>query len=579
MTPEVVTFEGVLISDSWTYRQHLRPALHLIIYFPVTNFGEFQFTELSSSPKVEHLPLISVEDPHSPFVGVEESLLSGPRATTIDPAQITLTNIHPHSDMHHRIRKRSSHRAEKPLNFQPPSLAFYPLSEVPIAVTLANSLIRKAAYCIIEPEDNGEVSTRDARGWVRFASIPRLSPFANTRLQSSNGNLPLAGNNKKLSSAPEPSISPLFMARPLPEGTFPLTTFDIFAQGSRRQIVCSVTWDAMAHPSGQISLGSGEQKQNEISWDLGDMRESKVSAAARTVHWVNYAPPSNFVPFEITNTGVESGFIDEANQNESLQYTKFTSSSATSRRQSGRFWMLHPPRLLPAPFCPNERQAGSEDVYFHLQDPQLQLVGFFTQAYKKFGFPNERLTEIAQHWEGLLPTIGQRSTNGVLVKFLLHKEISKIFPVQIEPMPADFLRAFAVVWTLNSGDAWEIEQCEPMEVKMGKVQQGIWSHGKSPRGVSLEGFKVFEWGGILLPYCEGESRDDMGEDGSESGSGSDTASDRTIRAISSGSFSEDTMMEDADIHTDTGEDIDTPMGNDVDAVVLGDEGMYIVMRS
>jgi len=569
--PEIVTFEGILISDVWTYRQHLTPGLHLIIYFPLAIPGD----TLSSEALAEERPLSLewVQDLGSPFTNVDEGG-SPSQPLTVDPAQIALTSIHPHADMHHRIRKRTR-RAEKPLHFQPPSLSFYPLSKVPIAVTFANSLIRKAAYCSIKPEDNGEVSAEQASGRAATPSSHTASIFDIIPWLRALDRSWLSGNeNGGGSSAPQPrdtwSYGEPILPRPLPEGTFPLTTFDVFAQGSRRQIVCSVAWDAMAHPSGKISLENGHQQQSEISWDLGDVANPKVSAAARRVHWVNYAPPSKLVGNQ----------CDESLQNDTLQYTKFTSSSAASRRKSGRFWMLHPPRLLPTAFFPTERQMGPEDIHFHVPQPS-QLLDFLPRAYRAFGFPEGKVIEITHYWRNLIPTIEARSPNGVVVKFLTHKEVSKIFPVEIEPMPADFLRAFAVVWTLRSDTAWELEHPEAEEVKLRKVAEGVFSHGKGPLGVSLDGFKVFEWGGLLAPYEEGEIIEDKNDDdGSESGSGSDTASDRTIRAASSPSFGEeDALMEDVSVSTEADEEPDTPMGNDVDAVVLGEEGMYIVMRS
>lgn len=568
ITPEVVTFEGVLISDAWAYKQHLTPGLHLIIYFPLAITGDSP----SSEAHVEEGPLSLewVQDLGSPFTNAEEGG-SPLQSSTVDPAQIALTSVHPHADMHHRFQKRTR-RAEKALHFQPPSLSFYPLSKVPIAVTFANSLIRKSAYCSIKPEDNGEVSAEQASGWSAtpishtssiFDSIPRLRALDRSWLSRNE--------NRGNSSAPQTwSYGEPILPRPLSEGTFPLTTFDIFAQGSRRQIVCSVAWDAIAHPSGKISLANGHQQQSEISWDLGDVINSKVSATARRVHWVNYAPPSKFVGNQ----------CNESLQNDTLQYTKFTSSSAVSRRRSGRFWMLHPPRLLPTAFFPTESQMGPEDIHFHVPEPS-QLLGFFKRAYRALGFPEGKVVEITHHWRNLIPRIEARSPNGVVVKFLTHKEVSKIFPVEIEPMPADFLRAFAVVWTLRSNIEWKMEHYGAEEVKLRKVVEGIWSHGKGPLGVSLDGFKVFEWGGLLAPYEEEEVFEDKGDvDESESGSGSETASDRTIRATSSSSFGEeDALMEDVSDCTEADEEPDTLMGNDVDAVVLGEESMYIVMRS
>ena len=145
----------------------------MIIYFPLTIIGD----SLSYEAPAEEGPLSLewVQDLGSPFTNVDEGG-SPSQPSTIDPAQITLTNIHPHADMHHRIRKRSR-RAEKPLQFQPPSLSFYPLSEVPIAVTFANSLIRKAAYCSIKPEDNGEVSAEQTPGWPTTPSIFDTIPW------------------------------------------------------------------------------------------------------------------------------------------------------------------------------------------------------------------------------------------------------------------------------------------------------------------------------------------------------------------------------------------------------------------
>jgi len=561
ITPEVVTFEGVLISDAWTYRQHLAPGLHLIIYFPLAIPGSSRSSFSEAPAEGGPLSLEWVQDLGSPFTNVEEGG-SPSQFSTINPAQITLTNIHPHSDMHHRIRKRSR-RAEKPLHFQPPALLFYPLSKVPIAVTFANSLIRKTAYCFIKPEDNGEIPAEQAPGWAATAVSDTPSFSANIPwMRSLDWNWlsgDESGESRDTWSCGEPITS-----RPLPEGTFPLTTFDVFAQGSRRQIVCSVTWDAMADPSGEISLANNQQ-QSEISWDLGDVVNPKVSAAARTVHWVNYAPPSKFVGNQ----------RDESHQHETLQYTKFTSSSEASRRNSGRFWMLHPPRLLPAAFFPTECQTGPEDIHFHVSHPS-QLLGFFSQAYRTIGFPEDKVTEITHHWRNLLPTIEARSPNGVVVKFLTHKEVSKIFPVEIEPMPADFLRAFAVVWTLRSNVAWEIEQTEGVEIKLRKIAETIWSHGKSPLGISLDGFKVFEWGGLLAPYEEGEVVEGEDGDGGSEGGGSDTA---TIRAVSPSFGEEDALMGDVSLSTEGDEEPDTPMGNGVDAVVLGEESMYIVMRS
>lgn len=553
--------------------------MHLIIHFPLTIPGESPIIELPSDAGEETpLSLEWVQNINSPFANIPGGTRLQMEASTINPAHITLANIHPHSDMHHRIRKRPR-RAEKPLHFQPPALSFYPLSKVPIAVTLANSLIRKAVHCFIKPDENGEVSVEDI--WSRISANADSPVFGNIRWRSVSRSWLFPSDDGETTAATRPigpsgpQIGPI-LSQPLPESTFPLTTFDIFAQGSRRQIVCSVTWDAMAHPSGQVSLANGEQEQNEISWDLGDVLKSKVSSAARTIHWVNYAPPRKFVPLEINSGDTESDLIDEEHQNQSLQYTKFTSSSATSRRKSGRYWMLHPPRLLPAPFFPTEYGAGHEDVFFHVPHPKTELLNFFARIHRKLGFPEDKVQEIIYHWGNLLPSIEQRSAHGVIVKFLQHKELSKIFPVEIEPMPADFRRAFAVVWTLKSDEAWEIQQRESEEVRITKVAQGICAHGRSPRGVSLEGFKVFEWGGIVVPYSSDE---DCGDDqGSESGSGSDTASDRTIRAPSSSFSDDDVMMEDV-ASSHVGEEPDTPMGNDVDAVVLGDEGMYIVMRS
>ncbi|KAF8429602.1 hypothetical protein EV426DRAFT_581945 [Tirmania nivea] len=570
ITPEIVTFEGVLISDAWTYMQHLTPGLHLIVYFPLTIPED---SPPSSEGQAEEGPLSLewVQDLGSPFTNVDEGE-SPSQPSTIVPAQISLTSIHPHADIHHQIRKRTR-RAEKPLHFQPPSLSFYPTSKVLIAVTFANPLIRKAAYCAIIPEDNGEISAEQAPGRAATPVIYTPSNFNIIPWLRGQDRSWLSRNeNGGGSSAPQPrdtwSYGEPMLPRPLPEGTFPLTTFDVFAQGNRRQIVCSVAWDAVAYPSGEISLSNGHQQQSEISWDLGDVVNSKVSPTARRVHWVNYVPPRKAVGNQ----------CDESHQDDTLQYTKFTSSSTASRRKSGRFWMLHPPRLLPTAFYPTERQMGPEDIHFHV--PQAnQLLGFFSRVYRALGFPEGKVTEITRYWRNLIPTIEARSPNGVAVKFLTHKEISKIFPVEIEPMPADFLRAFAVAWTLRSNTAWEIEQSGAEEVKLRKVIEGICSHGKSPLGVSLEGFKVFEWGCFLAPYEEGEIIEDKeDDDGSESGS--DTATDRTIRAASSSSFEEeDVLMEDVSVSTEADEGPDTPMGNDVDAVVLGEEGMYLVRKS
>ncbi|KAF8418360.1 hypothetical protein BGX38DRAFT_1264061 [Terfezia claveryi] len=508
ITPEIVTFEGILISDAWAYRQHLTPGLHLIIYFPLAIPGD-------SPAQAEEGPLSLewVQDLGSPFTNIEEGG-SPSQSSTVDPAQIALTSIHPHTDMHHRIRERTR-RAEKPLHFQPPSLSFYPLSKVPIAVTFANSLIRKAAYCSIKPEDNGEVSAEQAAGWSAtptshsssiFYSIPRLRALDRSWLSRNE--------NGGDSSAPQTwSYGEPILPRPLSEGTFPLTTFDIFAQGSRRQIVCSVAWDAMAHPSGKISLADGHQQQSEISWDLGDVINSKVSAAARRVHWVNYVPPGKFVGNQ----------RDESLQNDTLQYTKFTSSSAVSRRRSGRFWMLHPPRLLPTAFFPTESQMGSEDIHFHVPQPS-QLLDFFSRAYRALGFPEGK---------------GIRSRLDIKIDL-----------------------------------KWEREHYGAEEVKLRKVVEGICSRGKGPLGVSLDGFKVYEWGGLLAPYEEEEVFEDKDDDDeSESESGSETASDRTIRATSPPSLGEeDALMEDVSDYTEADEESDTLMGNDVDAVVLGEEG-------
>lgn len=569
--PEIVTFEGVLIFDAWTYRQHLTPGLHLIIYFPLAIPGDSQSPEgpLEEGP----LTLEWVQDLGSPFTNVDEGSPSQP--STIDPAQISLTNIHPHAGMHHRVQTRSR-GAEKLLHFQPPSLSFYPLSKVPIAVTFANSLIRKAAYCSIKPDDNGEVVTAEVAHCCATTTAVSDTPgfYDMFPFMQSQDRGWLSGNeNGGVSSAPQArdilSYGKSILPQPVAEGTFPLTTFDVFAQGNRSQIVSSVAWDAIAHPSGELSLENGPQQASEISWDLGDVMNPKVSAAARRVHWVNYVPPRKFVGNQ----------CDESLQIDSLQYTRFTSSSTASRRKSGRFWMLHPPRLLPTAFFPTERQMGSEDIHFYVPQPN-QLLSFFSRAYGALGFPEGKMTEIIHYWQKLIPTIEARGPNGVVVKFLTHKEVSKIFPVAIEPMPADFLRAFAVAWTLRSNTTWEKEQPGVEEAKLRKVVEGICSHGKSPLGVSLDGFRVFEWGGLVAPYEEGEiieGKDD--DDGSESKSGSDTASDRTIRAASSSFEEEDVLMEDVSVSTDADEGPDTPMGNDVDAVVLGEEGMYIVMRS
>src|SRR4029077_5140458 len=124
---------------------------------------------------------------------------------------------------------------------------------------------------------------------------------------------------------------------------------------------------------------------------------------------------------------------------------------------------------------------------------------------------------VTHSWRNVLPIIEKKNTRGVMVKFLAHRDMSKIFPLEIEPMPANFIRAFAVVWTLRPDTAWSFQELgvEAEDTKIRRIVENISSHGEGPRGVSLEGFKVFEWGGILLPYGDdGEDSDDDLDEGS-----------------------------------------------------------------
>lgn len=494
--------------------------------------------------------------------------------STVNPELTTLLNGQ-HAP--HQIIKRPR-RAVAPLYFEPPTLSFYSLHEVPIAVTLTNSLLSKTSYCFLKPEEEDEVPTGNLP--TDHTSLPIATiwcpPLQRDWPSSSSGGGGLAAHGLGGQSWNPTEHTPI---RALPEVTFPLTTFDVFAQGSRRQIVSSVAWDAIAHPSGQLSLGKDVQTQDGISWDLGDVLNPDFNTPARTIHWVNYSPARKFVPFEISLAGNSNSglFVDQAQQNESVQYTRFTSSSETARKRSGKFWMLHPPRLLPAAFFPSDCQARTDDVFFYFPEPRNQLLQFFARIYKAFGFPEDKVVEITRSWQNVLPIIEQKSTRGVMIKFLAHRDMSKIFPLEIEPKPANFIRAFAVVWTLRSDIAWNFQNVGvgAEDTKIRKVVENICSSGEGPRGVSLEGFKVFEWGGILLPYGDdGECPEDGVDEGHfECESSSDTASDRTIRE-------ESLIRGQGGVgFSAPGQYQDTPMGSDVDAVVFGDDGMYIVMRS
>lgn len=561
MVPEIVTFEGVLISDPWTYSQQLQPGLHLIIHFPRAASANFLFS--NTPPNPEPLPLEwHPQFPQRPMLNSEPSI--------VDPGSV----MHPH--VPHQIIKKPR-RAMAPLYFEPPTLSFYSLCEVPISVTLTNSLLSKTAYCFLKPEEEGEISTGSSptgQTSLPIATIWCPSLQRDWPLSSSGGG-GLATHGLRGQSWNHTNQTPV---RALPEVVFPLTTFDVFAQGSRRQIVNSVAWDAIAHPTGQLSLGKDVQTRSGISWDLGDVLNPELNTPARTIHWVNYSPATKFVPLEISLVGNNNSglLVDKAQQNESEQYTRFTSSSETARKRSGKFWMLHPPRLLPAAFLPSHSHVRTDDILFYFSEPRDQLVDFFARIYKAFGFPEDKIVEITRSWRSVLPMIEQKSTRGLIVKFLAPRDMSKIFPLEIEPMPANFIRAFAVVWTLGLDITWNSQSLgvEAEETKIRKIVENICSHGEGPRGISLEGFKVFEWGGVLLPYGSvGEhSEDGLDEGQMECESGSDTASDRTIRERSS-SFGQMNVDVSAPAQYQ-----DTSARSDVDAVVFGDEGMYIVMR-
>ncbi|KAF8471146.1 hypothetical protein BDZ91DRAFT_780967 [Kalaharituber pfeilii] len=558
LMPEITTFEGDLISSSLSYSQLLRPGLHLIIYFPLSVSEDPLGPEQSVG---EDTWDIARDESRSRLSAIGNALGAG--AMTVNPSRIQITEIH--DDLRHRIRKRSR-REDKPLCFQPPSLSFYPSSSVPIAVTLSNSLIRGAAFCYVRT-DTDEVTEEDSTSPRAF--IPTLPWSSSPWTSSSSSEWPKELDKTTgfpVTEGGRPPWSPVevVLSRSRPEGTFPLTTFDIYAQGSRRQIACSVNWDAVAHPSGEITLGDATEMKSDISWDLGDVLNPGISKRARSINWVNFAP-KKWAPLE-ENT--EGRSLEDDRR--TYEYTKFTSTSLSSRKKCGKYWMLHPPRLLPAAFFPKQNQGKADDNIFYFSTPASQLPNFLNRVYTQLGFPNEKMREVRQYWEKMLPVVERRAQKG---------DLSKIFHMEIEPMPAELVRAFIVMWTLGPEDDIELSQVEVNDIRINRVVEIICSSGKAPRGVSLDGFKVFEWGGIVLPYSEKENIWESEDDSvTEGGSGSDTASDRTVRAASTGSGGEDVIMSDRE-DSGTPEDPDSPMGNDVDAVVLGEEGMYIVLRT
>ncbi|KAI5808488.1 hypothetical protein DFH27DRAFT_606783 [Peziza echinospora] len=549
IAPEITTFEGDLISNSEQYEQLLSPNLHLIIYFPL----DIQPPSGMPTPQMEPVSWITNDDA-MPLWQIGNRRNSD---FTIDPSQITLTN-RPH--LPHRHSKILNPR---PIHFQPPLLSFYPPHKTPIAVVMNGSMTRD--HCLFTVRPRVLVAPGESESYMM--NYNPETPSNGGSPSSFFQDFPLG---PKAAMTNIEAVAPLWnpagnSLQPRPEGVFSMTSFDVFAQGKRQRIAVSVNWDAVAHPSGKISFSDSKEKKDVLAWDLGDIAEP--ASSSRRINWVNYAPSVG------RSHDHEHGEADEPNE-DTDDYTQFCSTSALERKKCGRFWMLHPPRKLPAAFQPPTQSSNPENIFQFTYSITTKVPEFLTRVYSELGFPGEKVEEIARYWEQVLNSVRDRGMR-IILKILSPREISKCFPAEIEPMPDSIVRVFTAMWLIGPDD--DTDDLESMvwdddEEKIKHLVDSTLSHGKGPSGVSLKDFKVFEWGGILLPYgsCASGFTDDR----------SDSGSDRTIRPSQ---YQMDSMMEDADERSTPGgsqeEDIDTPMMNDVDAVVLGDDGMYFVMRN
>ena len=368
--------------------------------------------------------------------GVDTEMEQG----TTNPSDLTYTDSSPQSEQP-TFRKK----VLRAFHYQPPALCFYPSEEIPIAVTLGNAIIRRGQWPFVTSIEDENKVPRERSPFTQVMaldSIPapgKMFPVKFVQPWLRRIYTPPTGPQPYNPQISYTAIDNLL--HPRPEGTFPTTSFDVFAQGSKKKVVCAVSWDMVASPNGQLNYPKSDEHTNEISWNIGDILSRGASELARKIYWVNFAPSAK--AFEPDN--------EEAEEEDNLSnyYTNFHSISAVTRKACGKFWMLHPPRTLPNNFYPPQLYADPNDIFFYFSSAQIQLPGFITRVYTEMGFPAEKVKEIRNYWEETARQFEGRAEGGILVKFLVPKEFAKIYPLEIQPMPVEFIRGFLIAWALG----------------------------------------------------------------------------------------------------------------------------------
>ncbi|RPB02664.1 hypothetical protein L873DRAFT_425789 [Choiromyces venosus 120613-1] len=285
------TFEGDLISSPEEYISVLKPGLHIMFNYP---------------PTVEEISMSF------------DALWATHTSRTLYPPNPS-GPTRAESDMINTYLNLSSPTLIPPVNFkryelQPPEIHFHVPAPTAISITLFNSSFPAAHF--YSPKDPENVppagpsapaafryapdKTREPApapdftptGENAYAPLPPWSPFSLYKN-------PVDANNGEL-DPPNRHVwerSPDGRFKVFRGGTFPTTSFDVFAQTKRQRVICSLSWEVEISPDGTIKDLVSDEEMQSLSWHStddqlvpppGTMRRKKTSEKKV---YVNYAEP------------------------------------------------------------------------------------------------------------------------------------------------------------------------------------------------------------------------------------------------------------------------------------------------
>ncbi|KAL7274827.1 hypothetical protein RUND412_002258 [Rhizina undulata] len=498
--PQIETFSGYLLNTASEYKARLKPGLHLVISYALT---------INELPSILGSLTTDPVTPRSANTAEWGDGVSG----FYDKSSGTFFKdiVVPLSATPQHIKRRET--PKRRYHLQPPRMTFHPSRKLRISVLLGNAAFPNAFY------PHGPADDSRVRGISKFLEYPESeSPALDSNFNARTAEdlrgeytvvKPSTIFNKKPSTGLLPPWSPfgLYTTPSKPEdngaykivsgGTFPTTTWDVFAQERRKRVICSVGWELFTSDDPDedgivVDAVSGARKR-WLDWKLddsqGEIAQGKIACKNRSSEKRVYANYDGSNGHELTEDAEDMGW-----------------------------WMVAPERIPSSFITPEDMLRTFE---FKALESCTELLG---NTLALLGLPGDEIDGFIECWRDRLAA-GSTGGSSILMKFLHPKELEELLPVAVTPRPDRLIRVF-VVFRVVTAEELEREGVVPLGVLEQEVE--ILTSGGGACGGGRDCghggcFRVFEVGGCqVLGGSFGDEEESVwvealvvGEDGME----------------------------------------------------------------